>query len=288
MSFTGPYQYGTPGGTEDTTVPTIPQIVRVFQGRALIGFLVVNTTMQSKLRAEVEQVTRILDQVTAALGPVQINSNGLLVDTDLREITFDDALGLIADSPGYVSVYIPASSLTNVMLIDLLASSRTIGNFTLQSSDFANLAVGTAEILNANVTSAKLDRAYLTSFPAGFATLESSVESVNVLYGPGVSTLSLGVIVLPNNGVTYDVQGFATFIPSDVNLQYAFAIGITGSLSYPPQTTPFTALATFYNQLTLANQSNVSVTYSLRVNNVSASSFQASSMSHLIAIPQRR
>jgi hypothetical protein len=211
MSFDGPFQYGTGGGLEDTTLPTFPAVVRVFRGRALIGFLVVNTNVLSKLREEVEQVTRILNELQEITSPITVTNNGVTVDTNLRELSFNELLTVVAGSTGAVSVYIPVNSIKTATFSGVVASTRAIGLGTILTNDFADLSVLTANIPNAAITPAKLDRTYITVLPAVLPLIRA--EYINPALNDTSSILiSTPPLVIPGNGITYDIIARASYL----------------------------------------------------------------------------
>jgi hypothetical protein len=228
MPFDEPYSLGTVGGIEDTTLPITPQMVRVYRGSSLIGYLVINQPILTKLREEVEEITRILERLEDTTQPVFIYDNSLLVDSNLEELSFDAVISVISNGNSDVSIYIPVGSISTIKLSGIVANSRTIGNLSLGNNEFADNAITTVKLIDGGIAPTDLDRTYLETFPAGKPLIVGTPTEISLLTQTGGTTSILPTnITLPNDGIMYDITYDWYIITFTTNLSFTWSDGTT-------------------------------------------------------------
>jgi hypothetical protein len=151
MSFTGPYPYGTPGGTEVLVLPQNPLLIRVAQGKVYILLLQVNGPIDERLRENVEDVVRVLGLTGQVLVAIIVRENGVVRDANATDLDFQDGLAISQIAPGVVTIDIGAGEVTTGMLADLSVTLIKLAANSVDASKIVDGSVGKTELAGAAI-----------------------------------------------------------------------------------------------------------------------------------------
>lgn len=214
--FQGDFPYGTAGGIEDPLIPTDPPLIRTANGRSVVLFMRVNGPITDKIRTQIEDIVRILDPSGTIIPPVggltiSVLDNTVLIDENVQQIDFGAAIEITGLPSNQVLIKIPNGAISGLLMPGNVATTVKILNEAVTTGKLAPLSVDTVAFAAGVVTPVKLDTAYFeqANVPAANPAIISGRQFLDISDLAAISTGNIvftgATIVIPNNGIVYDV-----------------------------------------------------------------------------------